>query len=171
MAAGDVRQQFRASSNLTVTNLHGIASSSTLLSGWTSAAFGMASDLDLDFTVAMKLVAESSGLTAGRIEAWLYTQLDDSNWPDLFSAGTEGTEGTCTLHDASVFNMMYPIWSTPTTTTASRIYQSPEIGMVSRIGFAPHRCGLYIAHSMVAALETSGNQVTIKGRSVNVAQS
>jgi hypothetical protein len=53
----------------------------------------------------------------------------------------------------------------------SRVYTMPQTSVLSRIGFCPRKCALYVAHSMVAALETSGNAIYVKGASANVAQS
>lgn len=172
MAAGDVRQQLRASSALTVTNLQGLASDLQWDSGWTSGTIDNSSYLDLDLWISGKFTAESSGLTAGQIRVYLYTEQDDSTWPDLFSAGTEGTEGTATVHDTEVLDSgMYLLWSTVTDTSASRVYTMPQTSVLARIGFTPRKCAIYVAHSMVAALETTGNAIYVKGASVAVAQS
>ena len=172
MAAGDIRQQLRASSALTVTNLQGIASSTTFLSGWTSGTIDNSTNLDLDLWISAAFLVESSGLTAGQIRVYLYTEDEDNSWPDLFSAGTEGTEGTCTIHDTEVLDSgLYLIWSTVTDTSASRVYTMPQTSVLARIGFTPRKCALYVTQSTVAALETSGNAVYVKGASANVAQS
>lgn len=159
----DVKQAYRASSNLTVTNLAGIASSTTWSAGWTSGTIDNTSNLDLDILVSAKFTVESSGLTAGEIRMYLYTMLDDSNWPDLFSAGTEGTEGTCTLHDTEMLGSLYPLFTIVTDTSASRVYEMPQTSVLTKLGFPPRKFALFVAQSTVAALETSGQQVTIAG--------
>jgi len=173
MAAGDIRQQLRASSALTVTALNGaIASSTTFVAGWTSGTIDNSTNLDLDLWISGNFTAESAGLTAGQIRVYLYTEDEDNSWPDLFSAGTEGTEGTATVHDTEVLDSgMYLLWSTVTDTSASRVYTMPQTSVQARIGFTPRKCALFVAHSMVAALETSGNAIYVKGASANVAQS
>jgi hypothetical protein len=161
----DVKTAYRASSNLTVTALNGgIASSTTFVAGWTSATIDNSTNKDLDLLLSGKFVAESSGLTAGQIRVYVYVPLDDSNYPDLFSAGTEGTEGTCTLHDTELLDhALYLVWSAVTDTSASRVYNMPQTSLLTRLGFVPQKCAVYVTHSMVAALETSGNQVTVTG--------
>ena len=105
MAAGDIRQQLRASSALTVTALNGaLASSTTFVAGWTSGTIDNSTNLDLDLWISGNFTAESTGLTAGQIRVYLYTEDEDNSWPDLFSAGTEGTEGTATVHDTEVLD-------------------------------------------------------------------
>lgn len=172
MAAGDVTAKYRASANLTVTNLHGIASSSSHLSGWTSGTIDNTTDLDLDKIISAKFVAESAGLSAGEIQVRVYTMLDDSTWPDIFSSGTEGTEGTATLHDTEIRDSLPLLWSQVTDTSASRPYPMISRSIAALFGGAmPPKCALFVAQSTGTTLETSGNQVTVKGQSANVAAS
>jgi hypothetical protein len=56
MAVGDL--SYRASANLTVTNLAGIASSSTWVAGWTSGTIDNTANLDLDKLVTAKFTLE-----------------------------------------------------------------------------------------------------------------
>jgi hypothetical protein len=169
MAAGDVYGRYPASSNLTVTNLAGIASSSTWVAGWTSGTIDNTSALDLSLQVSAKFTVESSGLSAGQIRVYAYTMLDDSTWPDIFSAGTEGTEGTCTLHDTEIRDSaLYWLWATETDTTASRPYSMPFTDIIARLGFMPAKFALYVTQSTGTTLETSGQQVTVKGHGVTV---
>ena len=163
---GAVTQEYAASSNLTVTALNGgIASSNTLLAGWTSETVDNTSTKYEDILVTGKITVESSGLTAGVIEVWAYAMLDDSNWPDVFSSGTEGTEGTATISDseqkAASFRLL---WSCATDTGASEVYSMAPSSVAGAFGgVLPPKFAIFITHSTVAALETSGNQVTIKG--------
>lgn len=156
---------YRASANLTVTNLAGIASSATWVAGWTSGTIDNTADLDLDKLVSAKLTVESAGLAAGEIRVYVYDMLDDSNWPDLFSAGTEGTEGTATVHDVNVLAAsMKLIWSTQTDTTASQVYPMPKTSIASFYGgVLPPKFALFVAQSTGTTLETSGQQVTVVG--------
>ena len=166
-----VKNTYRASSDLTVTALNGgIVSSATWISGWTSGTIDNTSNLDRDIFISGKFVAESTGLTAGEMRFGIYTMLDDSNWPDIFSAGTEGTEGTATIHDTEIRDSaFYWIWGQITDTSASRVYTMPKISIRKRLGFCPSKCACFFAHSMVAALETAGNQVTIQGQYETIA--
>jgi hypothetical protein len=156
---------YRASANLTVTNLAGIASSATWVSGWTSGTIDNTSDLDLDKLVSAKFTVESAGLAAGEIRVYVYDMLDDTNWPDLFSAGTEGTEGTATLHDTNVRDASLKLlWSTITDTTASQVYPMPKQSIAAFYGgVLPPKFALFVAQSTGTTLETSGQQVTVLG--------
>ncbi len=163
--ASDIKIAYAASSDLTVTNLHGIASSATWVAGWTSGTVDNTTNKYLDYLITAKFTAESAGLAAGEIRVFVYAMLDDSNWPDLFSAGTEGTEGTATIHDTNVRDSsLIQLWSTATDTTASQVYPMINQSVAARFGgICPAKFALFVAQSTGTTLETSGNQMTIKG--------
>lgn len=172
MAAGDIKQAYAASSNLDVTNLAGIASSATWVAGWTSGTIDNTSNLYLDYAISAKFTLESASLAAGEIRVYLYTMLDDSTWPDLFSTGTEGTEGVATIHDTEQRDSsLYPLWSTATDTDASGVYEMPQTSVFQKLGFVPAKFALFVTQSTNTTLETSGQQVTVKGSYNTVAQS
>jgi hypothetical protein len=162
----DIKIAYRASSNLTATALNGgVASSGTWVAGWTSGTIDNTSELDIDKLISAQFTVESSGLTAGEIRVYVYAMLDDSTWPDVFSSGTEGTEGTATIHDANVRDSHFRLlWATATDTTASQKYPMPATSVAAAFGgILPPKFAVFVTHSTVAALETSGNQVTVKG--------
>lgn len=161
----DLKIAYAASSNLTVTNLGGISSSSTFVAGWTSGTIDNTTNLYLDYLITAQLTAESAGLSAGEMRVYVYTMLDDSNWPDLFSAGTEGTEGTATVHDTNILAASLKLlWATATDTTASQKYVMPATSIAAAFGgVVPAKFALFVTQSTGTTLETSGNQVTVKG--------
>lgn len=166
----DLSAKYRAAAALTVTNLHGIASSSTWVAGWTSGTIDNTTDLDLDKLISASFVVESSGLSAGEIRVYAYAMLDDSTWPDIFSAGTEGTDGTATLHDTEIRDGLKLLWAQVTDTTASRVYPMQPTSVAARFdGVLPPKFALFVTQSSGTTLETSGNQVVVKGVKVTVA--
>ena len=145
----------------TQTNLDGVASSSTLIAGWTSAGVTTAAD---DYIISANFQVESAGLSAGAINVYIYTGLNGtSSWPDLFSAGTEGTEGTATIRDTEIRDSAFVlIWSTATDTTASRNYPMPQTPIAQFFGgVLPPIWAVFVTQSSGAALENTGdpNQV------------
>jgi hypothetical protein len=170
MAVGDLT--YRASANLTVTGLAGgIASSATWIAGWSSGTIDNTSDKDLDKLVSAKFTLESAALAAGEIRVYVYTMLDDATWPDLFSAGTEGAEGAATIHDTEQRDSSLTLlWNTFTDTDASGIYFMPMRSVAALFGgWLPPKFALFVTHSTSAALETSGQQVTVTGVKVATA--
>lgn len=171
---GAVTVSYRASSNLTVTNLGGIATSATWVSGWTSGTIDNTSDRDEGIWISGKFALGNSA-TAGEIRVYAYTMLDDSTWPaTLFSAGTPGTEGTCTfttttIRDAATF----PVWSTATRADPGTddVYQMPKIWLPEVFrGAMPPKCAIVVVHSTGVNFAAAGSQqITIAGMSWSVA--
>jgi hypothetical protein len=173
-AAGDVTTIYGTTTALTQTSLDGVASSSTFLSGWTSDAIDNTSIKAQDYLITGNFQAESAGLAAGQIRVYVYASYNGTNWPDLFSAGTEGAEGTATIHDANILaGHMILLWATDTDTTASQNYPMPPRSVAAAFGgVVPKKFAIYVAQSTGAALETTGdpNRVEYTAISYNVAQ-
>lgn len=167
MAAGDVKKVYAASSNLTVTNLNGLSSSATHVAGWESAVIDNTSNLYLDYRVTAKITVESASLSDGQIRLHLVGLLDDSTHPDVF----DGTESAETVTDTEIRDAICRLAAvTATDTTASRVYylEVPSVAAVFG-GNMPSKFTIFITQSTGTTLETSGNQVTIKGSYENVA--
>ncbi len=143
----------------TQTNLDGIASSTTWVSGWTSGAIDNTSTKAVDYLVSGQFQVESAGLSAGVINVYAYAALNDTpTWPDLFSAGTEGTEGTATLHDTEIRDTLRLVASIVTDTTASRYYSFQPVSIASLFGgVVPTHWALFVAQSTGTTLETTGD--------------
>lgn len=169
---GAVTQSYRASSNLTVTNLASIASSATWVAGWVSGIIDNTSDLDLDKIVSGKITLGNSA-TAGEIRVYAFAMLDDSTWPDLLSAGTEGTEGTGTVHTTTIRDatmVLVAAFATRADPGTDDNYQIPQTSLRGAFGgFMPAKCALFITHSTGVNLAASGQQITIKGITESVA--
>lgn len=169
MAAGDVKMAYAASANLDVTNLNGLSASATWVAGWESPTIDNSSTLYEDYSIDIKITVESAGLSAGEIRAYLVKMLDDSTWPDVF----DGTQSAETLTDTEIRDAICLLGAfTATDTTASRVYYMtiPSVAAVFG-GNLPHKFALFITQSTGTTLETTGNQVTYKGRYRTVAQS
>lgn len=165
----NVLQEYAASSNLTVTNLHSLAASAGLLAGWTSGTIDNTTDKHLDKVITAQFTKAAANLQAGQIQVWAYAPLDDSTWPDIFSAGTEGTQGTATLHDDEQKNeCLRLLWSTTTDTSASDVHNMPPTSVRAAFGgILPPKFAVFVtaacATSTNACFAASGNQVTVKG--------
>lgn len=152
-----------ADSALTQTNLDALATSSTLVAGWTSGSIDNTTNEYTDYLISGSITLESAGLAAGEIRLYAYAaHLDTPTWPDLFSSGTEGTEGTATVHDSEIRDSgMVLLWSTATDTGASDVYTIPPTSIAEAFGHVPRLFALWIVHSTGANLESTGdpNQV------------
>lgn len=157
--AGDITLKYGTPAAFTQTNLDGVSSSATWVSGWTSGGVSNTTELAEDYLVSGQFMAESSGLSAGEIRVYAYAAFDATpTWPDLFSSGTEGTEGTATLHDTSTRDSsLVLLWSTATDTTASQVYAMPPRSIRAAFGSVPPHWALFVVQSTGTTLETTGD--------------
>lgn len=166
-AAGDVKVVYAASSNEgTLTALNSLASSSTWVAGWESTAIDNTGNLYADYRVTAKIVAGTT-LTAGELRMYLVGMLDDSTWPDVF----DGTASAETVTNVQIRDAICkPAAMTATTNTNSVTYylDCPSAAAVFN-GNLPKKFVIFITHSMVGALASSGHQVTVVGSYANVA--
>ena len=157
----DVKVAYVASSNLTVTSLNGLVASTTWVAGWESAAIDNTTNKYLDYRVTAKITVESASLVAGEIRMYLVGMLDDATWPDVF----DGTESAETITDTEIRDAIaLRAAVTATDTTASRVYylDCPSVARVFG-GNMPAQFVIFITQSTGTTLETTGNQVTVKG--------
>lgn len=159
----DTKFAYAASSNLTVTNLAGLASSSTHVTGWESDLIDNTTNEYLDYLVSAKITTESAGLSAGEIRVWVVAMLDDSTWPGGFD-GTESAE-TTPLDDANGTAAGAKLGAIAVTdTTASQVYYIAPFSVAQLFGgICPAKFVIFITQSTGTTLETSGQQVTVKG--------
>lgn len=173
MAAGDIKVAYGSSSNLTVTNLHSLASSQTWVAGWTSGTVDNTTDLHIDKVVSAKFTTAASNNQAGEIRVYGYAMLDDSTWPDIFSSGTEGTEGAATVLDTEQFSGLVLLWGTAVDSGASEAHNMPPTSIRGAFGFIPAKFALFVTGNATttttAQFAASGNQVTVKGHYETVA--
>lgn len=167
MATGDIKLVYAASANeATVTALNSLASSATWVAGWESTAIDNTSNLYQDFRVTAKITAGTT-LTAGELRLYLVGMLDDSTWPDVF----DGTSSAETVTNTSIRDAICRLGSaSATTATNSVVYylDCPSVAAVFN-GDLPKKFVAFITHSMVGALASSGNQLTVVGSYANVA--
>lgn len=157
--AGDIKRKRGTAVALTVTNLQALASSATFQSGWSSAWVDDTTTVALDYEVSGQLTSGTTP-TAGSARVYTYSiHADGTTSPDLFSAGTEGTEGAATLHDSEQLDAsIVMLWSTSIDTTTNDVYTMPSRSIEQAFGNVPLKWALYGAHDTVAALKaTSGS--------------
>ena len=153
---------YAASSGLTVTNLHSIATSATWVAGWESGAIDNTTDLYADYLVTAK-IALGNAATAGEIRVYIVGMNDDAEWPDVFD-GTESVETitTTTIRDGICkLGAAVPTRADPGT---DDVYWLGPFSVASLFGgVCPHKFVVFITHSTGVNLAASGNEVNIKG--------
>lgn len=171
MATGDILLKYRASSSITVTNLHSLPASATWVAGWESGAIDNTSEGNDDYRIVCNLVTHASNRQAGEIRVYLIGPVDDTTWPDVF----DGTESTETPTDTEEFDG-YAISARVLTVdnTASATYQIviPSVKAVFG-GNVPKKFVIYItgnvATTTAAQFAAAGSTVIVTGSYYNVA--
>jgi hypothetical protein len=161
----DVKLAYGASANLTVTNLHSLAASSTFVGGWESDAIDNTSNKYLDYLVSAKFTMTSSNNQAGEIRIYVAAMLDDSTWPDVLD-GTESTETFPDTEERDAACVLARSLAVDTSTGAI-IYCAPFSVAALFGGICPAKFVVFVtgngATSTNAQFAASGNQVTYKG--------
>jgi hypothetical protein len=158
----DRKLAYAASSALTVTNLHSVASSATHVAGWESAEVDNSTNKYLDYLISGKLVLGNSA-TAGEIQVYIVAKIDDSEWPDVID-GTESTETwtTTTIRDAgAVLAFSCATRADPGTDDTYPIRPFSVASLFG--GVCPEKFVVFIAHSTGVNLAAAGNEVHVKG--------
>ena len=168
---GAVTQSYRAASNLTVTNLASIATSTTWVAGWLSGVIDNTTNLDLDIVVSGKITF-GNVTTAGELRMYAMAMLDDSTWPDITGA-TEGTEGTATINASATTirdATMVLVCAFANRVANGDVFFIPQTSLRGAFGgFLPPKIVLFVTHSTGVNLAASGHQITIKGITESVA--
>lgn len=165
MATGDIKLKYAASSALTVTNLHSLASSQDWSAGWTGASAANTSDAYIDWLYGFTFTTHASNRQAGSIKIFIIASLNDTpTWPATAS-GTIGTEGALSFTDIEERDCLCRELGTITVdNTASAIYTFPQTGIAHLFGgILPTHHAPFIAQNCstttTAGLASSGSAV------------
>lgn len=133
--AGDIKDKYAASSTLTVTNLHSLASSQDWTAGWGSAAISNLTDLNLDNMLGGTFTTHASNRQAGQINIYLIAPLNDTpTWP-ASASGTIGTEGAIAFTDTEERDAACTFLASITVdSTASAVMPFPMRAIAAQFG-------------------------------------
>jgi len=135
MAGNILTKYLAASTALTVTNLHSLASSSTWVGGWSSASVSNASTLALDYAYGGTFTTHASNRQAGSINVWVIGFLNDTPTIPAVSSGTLGTEGAAAFADTYRRDCLARLLCSITVdAAASAIYTFPMTGIAQLFG-------------------------------------
>jgi hypothetical protein len=159
----DLKLAYRASSNLTVTNLHSIATSATWVAGWESGVVDNTTNKDLDILVSGKIALGNSA-TVGQIRVYIVAPIDDApTWPDVMD-GTESVETwtTTTIRDgAAKLGAAIETRADPGT---DDVYWIAPFSVAALFGgVLPPKFLIFVTHSTGVNLKASDNQITVQG--------
>lgn len=164
--AGDIKLKYpAASTSMTVTNLHSLASSQDWSAGWTSASVNNTSNVYLDYMYGMTFTTHASNRQAGVINIYVIAALNDTpTWPAT-ATGTIGTEGALSFTDLEERDTLCRLLgSIVVDNTASAIYTFPATAIAQLFGgVIPPYHAIYVAQNCstttTAGLASSGSAV------------
>ena len=163
MAAGDVKMAYGTSTDLTVTNLHAIATSATWVGGWESAVIDNTANLYLDYLLSglIQVHDDAASAAASEIRIYVFSLVSDDAYPDVMD-GTESVETwTNTGYRDAVAKLAAVILPA---TTQNLIYPWGQVSVANLFGgVCPPKFGIFITHNTGVNLHTAGNVVTIQG--------
>jgi len=162
--AGDIKLKYAAASTaLTVTNLHSLASSASWIAGWTSATIANTTNVYQDYMVGGTFTTHASNRQAGYINTWVVGFLNDTPTIPAVASGTLGTEGAAAFADVYRRDCLVRLLSSiQVDNTASAIYTFPATGIAQLFGgvIPPAFC-LFVAQNAAtttaAGLASSGS--------------
>ena len=164
--AGDIKLKYPAASTaMTVTNLHSLASDSgSYLAGWTSNSVNNTSNVYVDYLVGGTFTTHASNRAAGDIRVYVIGALNDTpTWPATAS-GTIGTEGALSFTDTEERDSLCRLLTVLTAdTTASSILAFPPMSIAQIFGNVPPYWALFVTQNVstttTAGLASSGSAI------------
>jgi len=150
--------QFAASAALTCT-LASLASSATFVAGREATAIDNGTNRYIDYELGAKITTGTTSTVDKEIRIYGYSCLnpDTPTYPDTIT----GTDSAVTLTSTYTLDGGFLLMGATSNSATSNIgYPIKCLRLAQAFGMAPHRWGLFIAHSTVAALHaTGGNHV------------
>ena len=164
--AGDIKIKYPAASTaMTVTNLHSLASSSDWSAGWSSASVNNTSNVYLDYLVAGTFTTHASNRQAGSINVFAIAALNDTPTWTATATGTMGTEGALSFTDTEERDSITRLIASITVdTSASAIYAFPPTSIALLFGgVIPPYWAIYVSQNCgtttTAGLAAAGSAI------------
>jgi len=160
--AGDIKLKYGTAVTMTVTALHSLASSATNVAGWTSGGVDNITNVYTDYLISGQFVVDNAGAATVNksIKVYAYAAFNDTpTWPDLFSSGTEGTEGAATVHDEEQRDCgMRLLWLGVVDAGTGETYVMPPTSLAQAFGgVVPSDWALWVVQDTGQALESTGS--------------
>jgi hypothetical protein len=162
--AGDIKLKYVASTAVTVTNLHSLASSSGYTAGWISGSVNNTTNVYEDYLWSGTFTSHASNRQAGTLYVYAVAALNDTpTWPAT-ATGTLGTEGTGSFADSYRKNSLVRLLTAfDADNTASAIYTFPPTGIKDLFGEVPPYHCLFVTGNLstttTAQLAAAGSAI------------
>jgi hypothetical protein len=154
----NIKVEYGTTTQLTVTGVASLASSSSLLAGYETSIIDNTSLKVIDFILDGAIKAGTTP-TVGLIEVHVVGVQGDDTWPDVF----DGTASAETITSAGIKQAICKqAVAIVNETTTDRIYPFGPVSIKSLFGdVLPRKAVAFLTHSTVAALNASGHVMNI----------
>ena len=155
--------KYYASAALTFTSLGSLVMSATWVGGAESGAVDNSTNLYDDYLLSGNFKAGAANAKSGRIEVWVMSMLDDTNWPDVFD-GTDSAE-TVTAVDMKNSGGRLAGIVNASVATNDAIYPFAPVSVAALFGgVCPRKFSVFVTHD----IETSTNALAAASATVNI---
>lgn len=167
--AGNILENYGATTNPTVTNLQSVASAQDWAAGWGSATISNTTNHYQDYFVGATFTTASANRQVGTINVYIIASLNDAPLFPATATGTLGTEGAISFTSTQARDAACRLLATiPVATTNGAIYVLPETAIAALFnGRMPTHFVIYIAQNATttttAGLASSANAVYVTG--------
>lgn len=143
---------YGASSLLTFTSLSALAASATWVAGAESSVVDNSSALNIDYLLAGNFKTGAANAKIGKLEVWVVSLLDDTNYPDVFD-GTDSAE-TWSSVDAKNSGAKLAAVINASVATNDAVYPMAPVSVAALFGgICPRKFCVFVTHD----LQTSTN--------------
>lgn len=164
--AGDIKLKYPAASTaVTVTNLHSLASDQSYLGGWTSNSVSNTTNVYQDYMVSGTFTTHASNRQAGNIYVYIVAALNDTPTWTATASGTIGTEGALSFTDTEERDSLCRLLTViPVDNTASAVYAFPPTAIANLFnGVVPTHFAIFVTQNCgtttTAGLAAAGSAI------------
>ncbi len=153
---------YAAASNVTMT-LASLATDTNLLAGQESAAVDNSSNLYLDLILSGKITTGTSPTDVKEIRLYVVAELDDSNWPDVFSS-TDAAKTVTTSGVRDALCKLAVVMATNSSSNVTSYFSGISVAALFG-GTLPRKFVVFVTHNTGVNLNATGSnhQITVKG--------
>jgi hypothetical protein len=158
----DIKLAYAADAAFTIT-LASLASSSTWVAGREATSVSNGSNKYVDYEIT-GFITTGTSPTVGDMRLYGIKPTEDTpTWPDVF----DGTDSAETVTNTNILDRLSLLWSGTNSTTSNVNY--PIVGAMTLAqawGLVPKDFTIFVAHSTVAALNSTGGNHAIYYRGI-----
>lgn len=158
----DIKLAYAADAQFTIT-LASLATSSTWVAGREATSVSNSSNKYVDYEITGKITTGTTP-TAGEIRLYGIKPIEDTPaWPDVF----DGSDSNETVTNTNILDRLSLLWSGTNSTTSNVTYPIiNSMTLAQAWGLIPSNFTIFVSHSTVAALNSTGSNHEVSYRGI-----